>query len=423
MLIRNIKEAEAALLPYVPLVAQLTVKDTTLDRMVPLTKLLNNPEDRLKVVHIAGTSGKTSTAYYTAALLKESGKKVGLTVSPHIDSITERVQINGSPIAEAVFCNSLGLFLEIVQKSEQPPSYFELLYAFALWMFNQQGVDYAVVETGMGGLHDATNVVTRPDKVCIITDIGLDHTHILGKTLPAITRQKIGIVHTQNNVFMYQQSNLIMDEVEKWTQKKSAPLHIVDENKVQAASLDYLITMPDYQRRNWLLAYHVYLYLRARDKLPDLSLQILQTTQSLQIPARMDIRQIGNKTIVMDGAHNLQKMKAFVNSFRQLYPDVQPAILLSLKRGKEYQDLVPLLTSFAGRIITTNFNTSQDLPVRSMDPEILAKAFETHGASDVICLPDQHVAYKSLLAAPERICIITGSFYLLSQIRNNEQLV
>ena len=174
MAIRTIEEAEAALLPYVPLVAQLTGKATTLERaIIPLMALAGNPQDRLKTVHIAGTSGKTSTSYYIAALLGAAGKTVGLTVSPHVDSITERIQINGQPLPDAEFCQELETFLDIVKQAPQPPSYFELLYAFALWVFGRRHVDYAVIETGMGGLYDATNVATRADKVCVITDIGL----------------------------------------------------------------------------------------------------------------------------------------------------------------------------------------------------------------------------------------------------------
>ncbi|HMH31066.1 MAG TPA: bifunctional folylpolyglutamate synthase/dihydrofolate synthase, partial [Methylomirabilota bacterium] len=132
MTLHNIQEAESALLPYVPLVGQVKA-DTTLDRVWPLMELLGNPQDQLKTIHIAGTSGKTSTAYYMAALLAASGKKVGLTVSPHVDSVTERVQINGQPIPEELFCQELGEFLEIIEQAAQKPSYFELLYAFAIW--------------------------------------------------------------------------------------------------------------------------------------------------------------------------------------------------------------------------------------------------------------------------------------------------
>lgn len=422
VIIRNLEEANRALLPYVPLVAQLTGKDVTLERIVPLMALLGNPQDRLKVVHIAGTSGKTSTAYYIAALLNAAGQKTGLTVSPHIDSVAERVQIGGQPLPAAEFCEELGNFLDIIQDVQQPPSYFELLYAFALWVFARRGVDYAVVETGMGGLHDATNVTTRADKVCVITDIGFDHTHILGKTLSAIATQKLGIVHDRNHVFMYEQTEEVMAVSRQWSAQHRASLHPVSEPAEQQAHQADLTVIPDYQRRNWLLAYYVYCYLEERDNLQHLTRQVLQETQQLQIPARMDIRQVGSKTLIMDGAHNTQKMVAFISSFQQLYPDSRPAIMLGLKQGKEYRELVPLLVPLASRVITTTFNTSQDLPVLSMNPEVLAQTFRDDGVDQAESIIDQRIAFQVLLAGPENLCIITGSFYLLSQIRHNEGL-
>jgi dihydrofolate synthase/folylpolyglutamate synthase len=420
--IRNLRQAETALLPYVPLVKQLTGKDTTLDRIRPLMKLLGNPQDKLRMIHIAGTSGKTSTAYYLAALLEAAGKKTGLTVSPHVDSITERVQMDGRPLAVANFCGELGSFLDIVRQLNEPPSYFELLYAFAIWVFERQGVEYAVIETGMGGLHDATNVAARADKVCIITDIGFDHTYLLGRTLPEIAAQKVGIVHDRNHLFMYQQADEVMTVVRQWARQYQAPLQVITEATEEQTYSDDLGVMPNYQRRNWLLAHRVYNYLRDRDGLQSLTRQALRTTQLVQVPARMDIKQVSNKILVMDGAHNAQKMTAFVDSFRQLYPGIKPAILLALKDGKDYQELIPILASLAGSIITTTFKTSQDLPVVSMNSKVLARALRAGGAIRIESVVDQKAAFRVLMAATEEVCIITGSFYLLSQIRNNEHL-
>ena len=423
MKIRNLREAEAALAKYVPLSPHLRRKDTTMERIVPLMELLGNPQDRLRIIHIAGTSGKTSTSYYMAALLSATGQKVGLATSPHIDSITERIQLNGRPVSEVLFCSELDAFLELVDGARPQPSYFELLYAFTLWVLDRQQVFYAVVETGVGGLHDATNIATRADKVCVITDIGFDHTALLGKTLPAITSQKVGIVHEGNNLFMYRQAGEIMAVVEQWTERHQAPLHVTTEAAERRSYGGDLDAMTEYQQRNWLLARYVYNYLKKRDSLQSLTRQALQTTQGITIPARMDIKRIGGKTLVMDGAHNGQKMTAFVNSFRRLYPGVKPAILVGVKEDKDYDELVPLLTPLASRIITTTFRTTQDLPVISMAAEPLARAFRTGGAVAVEAIPDQRAALRALLDGPEEFCVITGSFYLLAQIRNNEHLV
>jgi folylpolyglutamate synthase/dihydropteroate synthase len=180
--------------------------------------------------------------------------------------------------------------------------------------------------------------------------------------------------------------------------------------------------MPDYQRRNWLLAHYVYGYLKDRDRLPYLTSQALRKTQLTRVPARMDIKQFKGKILVMDGAHNSQKMTAFINSFHRLYPGVKPAILLGLKDGKNYQELVQLLTPLTGRVIITTFKTTQDLPVISMKAEVLAEAFRDAGRTQVESIPDNQAAFQALMAAPEKICVITGSFYLIGQIRNNEHL-
>lgn len=411
------QEAEAALLPYVPLVAQLTGKHTTLERIRPLMNLLGNPQDKIKVIHIAGTSGKTSTAYYISAMLSSTGRKTGLTVSPHIDSVRERVQINGQLLDETEFCDRLAEFLDIIGQAEQRPSYFELLYAFAIWIFAEAGVDYAVVETGVGGLYDATNVVTRSDKICVITDIGFDHTHLLGHNLTDITMQKAGIIHEGNNVFMYKQSDEIMAVIDQAVQSNRANLNLISDQKYPANT-----QVPDYQLRNWYLAKAVYEFVCERDQLQPLTSQVLLKTQELQIPARMDVREIAGKTVIMDGAHNLQKMTTFINSFRHMYPDSKPTIMIALKDDKEYQELVPLLSQVASKIITTTFNTSQDLPVKSMDPEVLAQAFRDAGADNVLSLSDQKQALTELLSSDGKIAIICGSFYLLSQLRGDKLL-
>ncbi len=143
----------------------------------------------------------------------------------------------------------------------------------------------------------------------------------------------------------------------------------------------------------------------------------------MNVPGRADIRELNGKTLVIDGAHNAQKMTALIDSLHKLYPGVKPAVLISVKDDKDYKDLVPLLAEFAASVITTAFDATQDSRIRSTDPEVLARAFRGAGMADVTDVPDQHAAFERLLASPERLCLVTGSFYLLGQIRNNEHLV
>lgn len=421
MIIRNLREVNEALSPYIAKTSRLFDDDLKLERVHSLLQAVGNPHERLKIVHLAGTSGKTSTSYYTAELLRSAGKKVGLTVSPHVDGINERVQVNGQPLDEATFCAELGTFLDTVSDiaSSQSPSYFELLAAFAFWVFDRQKVDYVVLETGLGGMYDASNVARRPDKVCVITDIGFDHMHVLGNTIGEIAAQKAGIIHEHNEVFMYKQSVDIMRAIRERVKKHQAGLHLLDEQAERHTWQEDLTDMAEYQQRNWLLAFAAYRFIEKRDDLKHLTRQVLRQTQSIRIPGRMDMREVDGKKLIMDGAHNTQKMTAFIRSFKRLYPGVKPAVLLSLRDNKDYQDLIPLLKPFAGRIITTAFETSQDSLVKSMDPEVLGNAFKEAGTKEISVIPDMRQAYASLLDSPEDVCLITGSFYLLNQVRNN----
>jgi dihydrofolate synthase/folylpolyglutamate synthase len=171
------------------------------------------------------------------------------------------------------------------------------------------------------------------------------------------------------------------------------------------------------------LAYQVYLYLKDRDDLQSLTSQVLAKTQTITVPGRMDIREVRGKTLVMDGAHNAQKMTAFISSFKKLYPGVKPAVLLSLKHNKDDEGIAPLLAPFASRIIVTAFDTAQDSQIRSMNPRTLAASLREAGAQNLEVIADHDQATEVLLASPEEVCVITGSFYLLSQIRHNKNLV
>ncbi len=384
-----------------------------LDNMLRLVDFLGNPQEKFKTVHIAGTSGKTSTAYYMAALLTAAGRKTGLTVSPHVDEMNERVQVNGRPLFEAEFCVAITEFLGLIEGAPVKPSWFELMVAFAFWYFAREGVEYAVVEVGLGGLKDGTNVIARPDKVCIITDIGFDHMKTLGKTLAEISGQKAGIIQPHNDVFTFKQAPEVMKALESRVKEQQAHIHIVDE------SPNPELSVPDYQFHNGLLAYQVFRFIQERDGLPLPDDETLDEMRQLKIPGRMDAWLVADKTIVFDGAHNQQKMQAFVSSFQKLYPGVKPAVLLAMREGKEYQAVAPLVAGLASRVILTTFETTQDLPVKSLPPEQLAAAFPAGFPVQVIT--DQKAAFKALMAAPEQLCVVTGSLYLLGQIRNNVQ--
>lgn len=419
MTFKTIKEAEAELTKYIPLSKEMTGRNITLKRMRPLMTAIGNPETRLKVIHVAGTSGKTSTTYFIASLLTAAGKKTGMSVSPHIDSVAERVQINMKPLAEFEFCDNLSKFINIIEDVKLEPTYFELLIAFAYWYFDRAGVDYAVVETGLGGLHDGTNVAARRDKLCIITDIGFDHMHILGNSISEIAAQKAGIIHKSNEVLMYQQADEIQQVFEDKCRQEKTPLHAFKQDDLQQTLPPSVaaIAMPEFQKRNWLLAYAAFEFLCTRDGIYEPDKEKIKLTSKLQVPGRMDRRTVQSKTIIMDGAHNQQKMEAFVASFKTLYPGQRAAVLLSMKEGKEYREVLPLLSTIASKLIVCGFSALQDTPLHSGNTVLLASAASRTGFDEVIIERNPETAYFRLLAETDKIGIITGSFYLIGQLR------
>lgn len=382
-----------------------------------LMTYLGNQQDSYKVIHIAGTSGKTSTAYYMSALLTASGKKVGMTVSPYVEAVNERVQINGEPLGEEIFAAAITKFAELVKPSGIKPSWFEFIVAFAYWYFAEVKVDYAVVEVGLGGLKDGTNVITRSDKVCVITDIGYDHQEVLGDDLGSIAAQKAGIILSHNAIFTHRQSPEVLKVIKNKAKQCQADIHIID-NKPTDKSTD----LAAYQQRNWQLAYAAFSYVQNKDDLSSLTSQVLATTQKTQIPGRMETLSINGKTIVLDGAHNDQKMTTFLESFRERYPEQKPVVLLAMRDDKDFQAVADSLTETADQFIVTNFVSAQDLPIHSLSPATLAKALTKAGAFQVEVVEDPQAALKALLSKSNDLCIITGSFYLISQIRNNKLL-
>ncbi len=412
--IANLKQANAVLAAFVP-----RARDTgayTLGRMRQLMNCLDNPQNKLRVIHVAGTSGKTSTCYYISALLGAAGLKTGLTVSPHVTNVNERVQVNTKPLAESKFCSELTEFLKLVEKSGLQPSYFEVLVAFAYWEFYRQKVDYAVIEVGLGGLLDGTNVVERADKVCVITDIGLDHINVLGDTLEEIAFQKAGIIQPGNETFCNRQASKIIDVFRERARQQKARLHVISAG--QAA--EGLAFLPLFQQRNFNLARTVSDFVLRRDgHKPLSSTATLKAAQTI-IPARMETFNIGKKTVILDGAHNAQKLAALKESIKARFPNQKIIALVSFVDGRGFriESSLKELAQLTDTLIITSFQRAkQDLPYGPVQPELLAQQALGYGFKKIETIDDPLEAYHKLLACQEPILLITGSFYLVDDLR------
>lgn len=403
-------EANLALMGFMPK-AQPVSWTFALDQMRALMAELGNPQDKLKIIHVAGTSGKTSTSYYVAGMLQRAGKQVGLTVSPHVDSVRERVQINGDALSEAEFCSLLSEFLSLPQFAKFKPSYFGVMVAFAYWVFAKKELEYAVIEVGMGGRLDATNVVENDDKIAVITDIGLDHTEMLGGNLVSIAGEKAEIIKPHNQVFTAIVDESVAEVIKIKSAAVGARLTVVKDLTSAPASL------PLFQQRNWSVAKAVLDFIKVRDKF-EFSMEQAKNAAEIVVPARMETVQYKSKTIIMDGAHNAQKITALCQSLSQRYPQ-KMAAMISLASGKDLslRDSLKALSGVVDYLIVTTFSVEQDVPKTAIDPKIIEKTATEAGIKSVQVISDPAEAFHSLLALPQNDLLITGSFYLLNHIR------
>ncbi len=412
--INNFNQVHKILAGYIPAANQ--PGSYSLVRMQQLMSELGNPQDSYKAIHVAGTSGKTSTCYFIAAMIKASGQKVGLTVSPHVDEVNERLQINLQPMEESKFCKQLIEFINLVDQTAIHPTYFELLVAFAYWEFNNQKVDYAVVEVGLGGLLDGTNVINRPDKVCVITDIGLDHTNVLGNTLGEIATQKAGIIQPHNQVFVYQQNSEIMQKIKTRCAEAHASLHEVLSD---TQPLNLTKAIPPFQIRNWYLAKNVFDFIAERDNLAEPGSNILLKTSLTVVPARMEIVNYKEQVVIIDGSHNGQKMSAITEGIAKLYSNQLTIALISFVQSEHQRskDALEQLLKITDSLIITAFSGQQDTPKHSIRPEIIAQTAKSLGFKDIQIISDPKQAFLVLIKRKEPIKLVTGSFYLLNHIR------
>lgn len=401
---------ETALKPYWP--SNLTGRQAyTTEYMQSFMDFLGNPQNKTPAVHIAGTSGKTSTAYYAAALLQAAGFRTGLLISPHIERISERVQVGLSPLADRQFCDEFAVFMDLAAKSKLNLTYAELLYGFGYWEFARQGVDFMVIETGMGGLLDATNVIGQPGKTCIITDIGFDHTNVLGSSLTDIAAHKAGIIGVQSAVFCHRQAPEVMKVIEAASKQKQADLHVITRASDEPAFL------PLFQRRNFGLAAETVDFMLARNHQEPLSRQAKQLAAKVHIPARMEIRYVGQKMVILDSAHNPQKMQSLQRSIAARFPDKKLAALVAFSKsgGRDVKDLLKEL-----RPLTSHCIATQPPPENTHgwhEPTEIARAARAAGIRSAEAIADYRSAFDALIQQPEALLLATGSLYLHQYIR------
>lgn len=394
---------------------------------------LGNPQDAVPVIHVAGSNGKGSVCAMLASMLKESGKKVGLFISPHLVTITERIQINGKNCEEGAFVESFQEVKKVVdgmvEEGLPHPNFFEFLFAMGMLVFRKEKVDIAVIETGMGGRLDATNAVAKPI-LTIITSISLEHTEYLGDTLEKIAGEKAGIIKDGVPVVFDAKHEEVANVIFKRAEEKLAPVypiypgdieHLPRENGKVVFKFDlnghsnpvYLPFVAEYQAENGAIAMQAAEILIENDWLCEDDMY--NGFEKCSWPGRM---QEIEKGIFIDGAHNEDGTKQLIATINELgMRDI--VLLFSMVREKNYERVIELLSSGISfsKIVVTEIEGW-----RKLDASVMAELFRSHVSTEVKIIESPKEAFEYAKSVRNgHVMLCTGSLYLMGMILGMEE--
>ena len=400
-----------------------------LARMNQLLDYLEHPELRLRVVHIAGTKGKGSTAAMTASILQHTGARVGLYTSPHVLSVRERIMVGGAWIAEerlVAHVNRMHEYLEASLKTHEKytPTFFEIFTAAAFLDFVAEGVDYAVLEVGLGGRLDATNVA-RP-VVCGITHVSFDHTDKLGDTLALIAGEKAGILKPGVPVVVAPQEPAALGAIQARAEALAAPVRLVgrDVALVDAgAGFSVLTPRRCYARLRVPLAGR---HQRVNAATAVGLAEEATASRGIRLPARLvrdglaavrwraRIETVAERPrVVVDAAHNVASIRALLATLDGEFRFDRLLVVVGISADKDVDGILGELVPRAALVVTSASHSP-----RACAPDELLRRVRAAGDAEAVACPEpaQALALARARAAPGDLVCVTGSFYLAGEV-------
>ena len=415
---------------YIETIPKFTVKHPP-EHTRELLSRLGNPQEGIKIIHVAGTNGKGSVCAYLNAMLLAGGKKTGLFTSPHLVRINERFQINGEDVSDEQF---LDAFLKVEKaakeyeaEGEGHPSYFETLFLMGMLIFKEAGVEYLVMETGLGGRLDATNVVEKP-LACIITSISRDHTEYLGDTLEAIAGEKAGIIKAGVPVIYDASQPGPASVIAAKAKEMGSPAWPMEpsfyEMKTQSREgITFTFAYPGGEKAELVIPY-VAKYQMMNASLAFYTMHILQDVHDIpknvlaeglskiKWPCRMEMAAPG---VIIDGAHNEDGIAQFVSTAGYFAKENEITILFTAVADKHYHEMIGEICEgiHPSHVVATQIDGSRVVPA-----EVLAEDFRKAGCTDVCAEPEIGAAYvKALGKMGIGMLFCVGSLYLAGELK------
>ena len=394
-----------------------------LSRTRTLLAALGDPHKTLKFVHVAGTNGKGSTAAMLASCLQAAGYRVGLFTSPFINRFNERIQINGEQIPDEALVQLVEQVRPAADAMTDIPTEFEIITALGMLWFARQRCDIVVLEVGLGGTLDSTNVIDPPE-CAVITALGMDHVKELGPTLADIAAAKAGILKPGSPAVSYggvPEADAVIARVAK---EQHAPLTVVDFSKLRldGGDLDEVtfdfdgldgVRLPligSYQPRNAAVAITALRVLRGRGwHIPEQAIR--KGLETVKWPGRFELLRRA-PAFVLDGSHNAHGMRATVQSLRDRFPGEKFVFLLSIMADKDVDEMLDLLAPLAKRFVTVAAHTPRALPAETLAEVLRTRSIPAEAAPSI----EEGVARAVELGGQGPVCAL-GTLYFSGEVR------
>lgn len=400
-----------------------------LERIRALCNLLGNPQKKLKIIHVAGTNGKGSTSTMISNILRKSGYNTGLFISPYVTDFRERIQLNGNMIdkydlAECV--ERVKTAIDVLNDTGVQPTEFEAITAAAFVYFQMKKCDFVVLEVGLGGRLDSTNVIEAP-YTTVITSISMDHTAILGDTIEKIASEKCGIIKFGAETVMYPfQDENVLPIVKKVCDEKCNELRIPDVSKLNVIEEKLEGTLANYDGIEFLLPlagehmiYNACTAIEAVRSLSRLNIQISDSAIKDGIgisvmPGRMELIK-KRPVVILDGGHNEGCALALSEFIRKHLNGKRIIMVSSMMADKDYSSYLSIVAPLADVFIATRVDMLRALP----SSELMLSASEFCKNCHDVPIPSKAISAARNIMQPDDVLIVCGSFYLAGDIRDN----
>jgi len=395
-----------------------------LERIRELLEKLGNPQDRLKYIHVAGTNGKGSCSAMLSSVMKAAGYRTGLFTSPYIYRFNERMQINGKEIEDDTLAALITEIRPVADSMADHPLIFEMVTAAAFLWFEREHCDIVILEVGLGGRLDATNVIRKPE-AAVIMNIGLDHTQQLGGTVEEIAAEKAGIIKENSCVVLYQQSDEVETVIRNVCREKNAVLSSPDFSKIEPEfdSLEgqafyyrdenyALPLLGAHQRKNAVTVIEAIEVLRKNGW--EIEQEALEHgIYSVYWPARFEVL-MEEPYFVLDGGHNPQCAGTVVENLGSYFPGIRHILLVGVLKDKDYHTMFSVLNLAADEYICV----TPDSP-RALEAAALAEYLKKFGKPVEVCASVEDGVFAAIDRAREEnsmVCAV-GSLYMAGKIR------